>query len=540
MKNCVRYFCVFVFSLFSIVAFADNWDGKASDKSWYSETGSEYHIKHAAELKGLSDLVKSGISFEDKIIYLDADLNLLSQPWQPIGGNSGSVFNGVFDGKGHKIEHVHPVADPNSWYPIHSYGLFGEVGDKSELLNISVSGWASVVPQSMDFSIYVGGLVGNSSGKIENVSSDFNIDTDSNYLKSSVQTFFVGGICGKGDALSKVSAKGKIMFAYGNVYWRWDHCWMGGIAGLANKLDIVSSEMDISTWAYGKEQYVGGIVGQIFDGYIKNACFYGSLKVSEDRFVLGSDSRYTNCGGIVGGTNVQIEVSNCISAPLAIDTDFTGYYVRPIVGNFNSSTCSGNNNYYTKSTPNSESLASYIQESTLLSATSLPGFDNSIWGFTVGGKPKLKTFIVKHCISFAIDKGKIGYSVNDGDSLTLMLEAEEGYVISNVYLNDDDVTESFDGTYLRLRDISADGVVKVIFINDATSVEKVNAYEQPHFKIINNNIVFSEIDNTQSLEIYNMDGKSIVSKRIKSNDSIPLSSGIYIVKLGKKTYKIAM
>ena len=100
MNKFTRSLIVLLFSFWGVSCFADTWDG-SSDVSWYSESSTEFHIKRAAQLKGLSDLVKKGNSFEGKTIYLDDDLNMSYREWQPIGGNDyggGCSFNGTFDG----------------------------------------------------------------------------------------------------------------------------------------------------------------------------------------------------------------------------------------------------------------------------------------------------------------------------------------------------------------------------------------------------------------------------------------------------------
>lgn len=98
MNKFTRCFVVFALSFVGLSGYADNWNGTSSDVSWYSDSETEFHIKRAAQLKGLSDLVKTGKSFEGKTVYLEDDLNMCYQDWQPIGGNyyGGTSFNGIF------------------------------------------------------------------------------------------------------------------------------------------------------------------------------------------------------------------------------------------------------------------------------------------------------------------------------------------------------------------------------------------------------------------------------------------------------------
>lgn len=99
------------------------WDGSSSDASWYDADESVQHIQNAAQLKGLYDLVMSGITFEGKEVRLDCNIDLCSHEWTPIGdvykldrekGNSlytkydinispDKVFKGIFNGCAHII-----------------------------------------------------------------------------------------------------------------------------------------------------------------------------------------------------------------------------------------------------------------------------------------------------------------------------------------------------------------------------------------------------------------------------------------------------
>ena len=86
MNKFTRSLVVLAFSMMGLTGYADIWDG-SGDTSWYSESNSEFHIKRAAQLKGLFDLVKAGNSFDGKIIFLEDDLNMAYRDWFPIGGN---------------------------------------------------------------------------------------------------------------------------------------------------------------------------------------------------------------------------------------------------------------------------------------------------------------------------------------------------------------------------------------------------------------------------------------------------------------------
>lgn len=542
MNKITRSLVVFAFSIIGLSGYADNWNGINSDVSWFSDSESEFHIQRADQLMGLSDLVKTGNSFEGKTIYLEDDLNMNYHDWQPIGGNyyGGTSFNGIFDGKNHKISSLHPAADPYTGNSLRHYGLFGEAGEKSIVKNITVSGSVDIVPQSLDILVYVGGIVGCSSGVIENVKANFFISAGKEIQKTVIESFYAGGICGQANIVKKAKASGEISLAYGNIYWRVNNGRIGGIVGSGSVLEQVDSEVAISVWAKDKG-YVGGVAGTVYEGgSVKNATFYGSLKDSEDNFVYGESPLYSACGGIIGGSlSSDVEISNCISAPKAFETSFTSYWISPIIGTNATYDYAGGNNYYTIPVGYSNVLGNQVDEATLVGATSLPNFDNDIWDFS-NGKPMLKALKVQYYVSVRLDKGYLRYVVSDGGSLYLKLMADDGYAVSKVYFDDTDVSDCLQGQDLILTNISSSGELKFIFVQDASGIGMVESDVKPNFSIKGNKIVFNELFDSTSLKVYNMEGRLVCSMKVNSNQSISLNSGIYIIKVGKNTFKVSI
>ena len=421
-------------------------------------------------------------------------------------------------------------------------GLFGYASGKSIIKNVLISDYTYIGPQSSDASIYVGGLVGKSEGTIENVHTHFN-GSASTYTKSSVNNLYVGGVCGKGNVINKVASEGELAFAYANISWRPIHCYIGGVAGIGTVMNEVSSTCAISSWANSKDVCIGGIVGLVGEeeeGSIKNACFYGSLDVQDDPYSYGSTS-FSACSGIVGVARGNIsDISCCISAPTSFETNFTSYWINPLIGDNTSYNYSGSNNYYTIPTGYSKVLGNQIDEATLISATSLPGFNNEIWDFSGAEKPRLKNLKVKYCVSIQLDKGKIGYLVNEGENLSLKLKADEGYAISKVYFNDSDMTEYLHDGVLDLTNVSSNGELNLIFVQNVSAINMIESNSKPNLSIEGKTVVFKGIEDNIRLRVYSEDGKLVSSKLVTSNQAISLNSGIYILKLGKYTFKVAV
>ena len=272
---------VMVAGLIPTVAFAagnevDVWDG-TSDTSWYNETDTEFHIKTAEQLAGLAELTNIGIdtgastgnTFENKIIYLDCDLDLGDYPWTPITNRNvddGYFFKGTFDGQGHTIYNLNRHGIGNDSFD----SLFGYVqGGVIKNLNV-----VDADLSANDYSMHVGiiaALVEN--GKIINCYTSGTVESVNGWRS-------IGGITGS--------------------------CMQGTqIVGCGSDANIISRESTSS-------DSVGGLVGEWLNAnetsVISDCWFNGSI-VSEDP--------ESTVGGLLAvgyDNNVEenVKINNCM------------------------------------------------------------------------------------------------------------------------------------------------------------------------------------------------------------------------------------
>ncbi len=234
---------------------ADTWDGTSVDTSWYNTTDTTFTISTGAQLAGLAVLVNAGatesggapVDFSGKTITLDADIDLGSHPWTPIGiyqpGSPAIVreFSGTFDGDGHTVSNLAIGTADSPENTLYMAGLFGEAYGAS-FKNLSLE---SVSIYSSYSDAYVGALAGEVSGTVENCSSSGNVSCSSSNA-------FVGGL---------------VSFSVGNL----KNC--------HSSCDVISS---------GAYSYAGGLISQIAGSSITNCYATGD--------VTGSDY----VGGLVG------------------------------------------------------------------------------------------------------------------------------------------------------------------------------------------------------------------------------------------------
>ena len=216
-----------------------------------------YLISTAKDLKDLADYVNAGNTAYNTsgVFYeLTNDINLsVYSPWTPIGGSyngdNNKRFRANFDGKGHVITNVFVFQTDES------AGFFGEIGNVAgKVKDLGVIG-------NVTGTISVGGFVGilRIDGVITNC-----------YFIGTVTSTRAGG-------------------GYAN---------MGGFAGLAYG-KITDSYAMASVNAVNNANRIGGFVGQISEGTLKNCYVTGDVKGGE------------RVGGLVGCIDKASTITNC-------------------------------------------------------------------------------------------------------------------------------------------------------------------------------------------------------------------------------------
>ena len=325
-----------VMALVPMTAFAegtsvDNWDG-TSDTSWYNETDTEFHIKTAEQLAGLAELTNIGIdtgastgnTFDNKIIYLDCDLDLGHYPWTPITNRNvddGYFFKGTFDGQGHTIYSLNRHGIGNDSFD----SLFGYVqGGVIKNLNV-----VDADLSANDYSMHVGiiaALVEN--GKIINCYTSGTVESVNGWRS-------IGGIAGScmqgtqivgcGSDANIISRKSESSDSVGGLVGEWlnanetsviSDCWFNG--------SIVSED---------PESTVGGLLAVGYNNNVEeNVKINNCMMVSSDLSSVGKE--YTAVIAHLTGTPTVADcfykesdngyhiITKLDKGSLAIDTSF--------------------------------------------------------------------------------------------------------------------------------------------------------------------------------------------------------------------------
>ena len=265
----------------------DEWDGTA-DTAWYDATQTEFVLKNAEELAGLSSLVADGISFANTTIKLDRDLDLMDLNFTPVG-NWDNVFEGDFDGQGHIIYNLY-INDP----ALEGAGLIG-VAQNAVIKGICVEN-VNIDAYSMVATIvgspYTGCTV-----------SDCHVTGDVNIV---AEYAYAGGIVGYGymnidncsviaDGTGTITAKERN--AVGGI-----SAWL--LEGNFSLTNCTVKNLNMTGWAN-----VGGLTGFVHYNNLIDGCTVENVTLTKTR-VDGQPSIGIAAGGFSYHANNAITISN--------------------------------------------------------------------------------------------------------------------------------------------------------------------------------------------------------------------------------------
>ena len=134
------------------------------------------------------------------------------------------------------------------------------------------------------------------------------------------------------------------------------------------------------------------------------------------------------------------------------------------------------------------------------------------------------------------DGGAVAFPIASGGNIELSLEPEAGWVIKSVYVNNVDMTSQVQNAHLPLNNITADQSVAIVFEKKGTSATQTLT-EEAEISITNQTI--SIVAHNESIGIYDLSGNLLHQSASTGTFAVP-QSGIYIIKVGSRTYKVAL
>ena len=246
-----------------------------------------------------------------------------------------NMFNGVFDGNGHKISNL-TIYNTTTFYA----GLFACIGESGCVKNL--------ILENVDLkgTNYIGAVAGYSLGVIENCT----VNGEINYLSENSYKVFIGGIVGRIDnKIDKCSSNVNIIctelngeanlgglagyidgeslslsdcFAVGNILCesKKSTLYAGGLFGYSGSINLINCYATGDITATGCQYtYVGGFIGRDFS--ITSSITISNGYATGD--ITATGCHYTYVGGFVGSGRLTVSNSYTTGDITATGCDYT-------------------------------------------------------------------------------------------------------------------------------------------------------------------------------------------------------------------------
>jgi hypothetical protein len=387
-------------------------------------------VNNVKEMNAVSNLgVAYARIYLGKYFRLDSDIDMSGYRFDPIGKDWTHIFAGTFDGNGHTITGLTIEPSDARTYT----GLFGRTDTLSVIKDLtlqspvitasypcgSIAGWSlgtvencHVINPSITNSNYnTGGLLGYGTivnnctvtgGKIKGLGGyasgiasqiENGSITNSHVYGTAITCSGFGSGYPSGGVvayLTKSEAKNCSFAGTLDAYSNYVSCRVGGVVGQANNSSVDNCFSVGTIMGYSTDAYNGGIVGNLQSSTLTNSYSAGRI--------AGSGSKNTGglTGGISDGTNAgQSTIKNCYTSA-EIKAETYGYKkdeeYRELFGTITATVAPAFENvYFDNQMTNFGTPTGSTKTSVLTSKEGPTGFDASVWNFTEGLYPSLKS-----------------------------------------------------------------------------------------------------------------------------------------------------
>ena len=136
--------------------------------------------------------------------------------------------------------------------------------------------------------------------------------------------------------------------------------------------------------------------------------------------------------------------------------------------------------------------------------------------------------------------GYVKHYVKADEPYTLYIGSEEGMRINTVLFNGEDVTDCLVDGYYTTPNITRPSKIVVSFEQDPDGIESVSADDRLHVYGNDGSLYVSGIEGPQGMSVYSVNGMLVNSQTLDGDTKIKLNEGIYIVKVGERTFKVSL
>lgn len=136
--------------------------------------------------------------------------------------------------------------------------------------------------------------------------------------------------------------------------------------------------------------------------------------------------------------------------------------------------------------------------------------------------------------------GYVQHYVKADEPYTLYFGSEEGMRINTVMFNGEDVTDRLIDGYYTTPNITRPSKIVVSYEQDPDGFAYVPSDSKLHIYGYEGSLFVSGIEEPQGMSVYTLDGKLTSTQTLEGDTKIKLNEGIYIVKVGERTFKVSL
>lgn len=136
--------------------------------------------------------------------------------------------------------------------------------------------------------------------------------------------------------------------------------------------------------------------------------------------------------------------------------------------------------------------------------------------------------------------GYVKHYVKADEPYTLYIGSEDGMRINTVLFNGEDVTDRLVDGYYTTPNITRPSKIVVSYEQDPDGIAYIPAEDNLHVYGNEGSLFISGIEEPQLMSVYTLNGILVNSQTLEGDARIKISEGTYIVKIGKRTFKVLM
>ncbi len=136
-------------------------------------------------------------------------------------------------------------------------------------------------------------------------------------------------------------------------------------------------------------------------------------------------------------------------------------------------------------------------------------------------------------------EGYVQHYVKADEPYTIFIGSDEGLRINTVMFNGEDVTDRLVDGYYTTPNITHPSKISISF---EQSTDNVRAIADDNLHVYGNdgNLYVAGIEGPKDFSVFTLDGKLVESRYLEGDTRLDMNDGVYIVKVGERTFKVSM